>query len=204
MARVTLALVLLLAGCAAPGPRVSQQGARARLAERTSQLENHPDWALRGRIAVSNGDDGGSARVNWDTGPSGYRLWIYAPLGQGTWTLHGNDQEAVLEGGEGTYRGTDAASLIAEHLGWNLPVEAMLYWVRGMPDPDRATTGIEFDHDGHPDLIRQAGWTVRFSEWAHYASIDMPRRLEADQPPYKVKLVVQDWAIGAPATDATP
>lgn len=188
----TALLAILLAGCATPGGQAPDgkmnQAARERL------ILGREAWALRGRIAVSDGEDGGSARINWDAGPNRYELWIYAPLAQGTWRLEGDSESAVLAGPEGTFRGTDAQSLLIQHLGWHLPVTGLRYWVRGLEAPG-PVGAIEFDAKGRLAVLEQDGWTVTYTDWSSYPELDMPRRIEAEFPPYQVKLVVQDWAL---------
>lgn len=189
---VALLTAVLAAGCAAPGG-VTRDGASLQT-ERERMILERESWALRGRIAVSDGKDGGSARVNWEAGPELYELWIYAPLAQGTWRLEGGADEAVLTGPKGSFRGTDAQSLLARHLGWHLPVSGLRHWVRGVRAPG-AVEAVEYDARGRLATLRQDGWTVTYTQWASYPVLDMPRRIEAEFPPYQVKLVVQDWAL---------
>lgn len=189
-----LLLILLVAACATPGVPVAPREAAEMQQAREDRILGFEHWALRGRIAVSDGRDGGSARVNWEADGGGYELWIYAPLAQGTWRLHGDEQGAVLEGSKGTFRDRDATALLARHLGWHLPVEAMRHWARGMRAPGEPAR-VEFDARGRPEVLEQAGWTVRFTDWAEYPQLVMPRRIEADSPPFSVKLVIQGWAL---------
>lgn len=183
---------ILVTGCAAPGG-VTRDGPSVQ-AERERMILEREDWALRGRIAVSDGKDGGSARVNWDAGPEQYELWIYAPLAQGTWRLEGGPDTAVLSGPKGSFQGADAQSLLSRHLGWHLPVSGLRHWVRGVRAPG-PVEDVEYDARGRLAILKQDGWTVTYTQWASYPGLDMPRRIEADFPPYQVKLVVQDWAL---------
>lgn len=190
-------LLLVAGGCASTRAPLPQDEAERLQATRESRVLSYGDWALRGRIAVSDGEEGGSARVNWESDDSGYELWIYAPLAQGTWRLHGDSSGAVLEGSGGTYRARDASSLLVRHLGWHLPVDAMRHWARGVRDPGPPAR-VSYDARGRPSVIRQSGWTVRYTDWAEYPELVMPRRIEAESPPYTVKLVIQDWALRGP------
>lgn len=168
--------------------------ARQLMAARESRVLAHDNWALRGRIAVSDGRDGGSARVNWEANEDRYELWIYAPLAQGTWRLNGDETGAVLQGPQGSFHGEDAASLLARHMQWHLPVEAMRYWARGLRAPG-SSAQASFDPRGRLQALEQSGWTIRFTDWTEYPEFEMPRRIEAESPPYSVKLVIQDWAL---------
>lgn len=184
-------LAAALAGCATPG---GPPGTGAGQAEREQRILAREHWALKGRIAVSDGHDGGSARVNWEAGPDQYELWIYAPLAQGTWRLTGDDGRAELTGPRGTFRGAEAQTLLAEQLGWHLPVTGLLHWVRGLRAPGDVTSA-SYDERGRLAELQQGGWTVTYTDWKDYPGLSMPRRIEAEFPPYQVKLVVQDWAL---------
>lgn len=185
----------LLAGCAATGDRAPE--GETRQAARQAEILARDSWALRGRIAVSDGRDGGSARVNWEADPDRYELWIYAPLAQGTWRLTGGPDGAELTGPKGTFAGEDAQSLLVEHLGWHVPVTGLRHWVRGIPAPGQPGD-MEYDSRGRPAVLRQNGWTVSYTEWADYPGLSMPRRIEAEYSPYRVKVVIQDWALKRP------
>lgn len=191
--------MVLVAGCASPGGPAPDGNALQ--AERRQLVLERESWALRGRIAVSDGEDGGSARINWDAGPEHYELWIYAPLAQGTWRLEGGSEGAVLTGPEGSFRGPDAQSLLVRHLGWHLPVAGLRYWVRGLEAPGQIAS-VEYDARGRPAFLEQHGWTVTYEDWASYPELDLPRRIEAEFPPYRVRLVVQDWALRDSARSA--
>lgn len=198
-----MAAASLLAGCAAPGGPVPSGQAERLHGEREARVASYERWALNGRIAVSDGNDGGSARVRWEARGEVYELWIYAPLAQGTWRLHGDAGEAVLEGSGGTWRDEDPALLLARHLGWHLPVNAMRHWARGMRAPG-VPARLSFDDRGRPRVLEQAGWTVRYTDWAEYPGLILPRRIEAEAPPYSVKLVVQGWALSGADGKPTP
>lgn len=188
-------VLLVLAGCATTG--IVPPDREAAQSERRQEILSRESWALRGRIAVSDGRDGGSARVNWEAGPERYELWIYAPLAQGTWRLTGQPDGVELTGPKGTFRGADAQALLAEHLGWHIPVTGLRHWVRGIQAPGPASA-VEFDGRGRLALLQQDGWTVTYTDWSDYPGLAMPRRMEAEFPPYQVKLVVQDWALKRP------
>lgn len=188
-------LLPLMAGCASTG--VKPPDGEQSQAERRAEILARDNWALRGRIAVSDGRDGGSARVNWEAGPQSYELWIYAPLAQGTWRLTGKPGEVELAGPEGTFRGNDAEALLSRHLGWHIPVTGLRHWVRGIKAPGPVTT-MAFDGRGRLAVLEQDGWRVTYTDWTDNPGLSMPRRIEAEYPPYQVKLVVQDWALKRP------
>lgn len=186
--------VVLLAGCTVSAPRPAADPAAQQ--HRRVEILARRDWSLRGRVGISDGQEGGSARIRWETDGDQYELWIYAPLGQGTWRLSGDGHSATLAGPKGTFSGPNADTLLIKHLGWHLPVESLTWWVRGLVAPHAPADVTYLDQRPMlPAAIHQAGWQVAFTEWADYARFDMPRRIEAVQAPYKVKLVILDWAL---------
>src|SRR5688500_19532061 len=68
--RVFLLVALLLLGaCAGRAPREALPplgtAPAVHQAQREAALAAHPDWSLQGRVALSNGRDGGSGRIDW-------------------------------------------------------------------------------------------------------------------------------------------
>jgi outer membrane lipoprotein LolB len=187
-----LLLSALLAGCAAP-PRVPADAAALRAqAERETALRAVPGWGLAGRIAVSNGRDGGSGAIDWTQVGDGLRLEVQAPVTRQTWRLDAGPGWARIEGLEaGPLEGEDAARLVADAVGWTLPVGDLGAWVRGVRG--RGPAEIEFSPDGLPARIRQHGWTVDYREWDRTQSPPLPRRVFAERGDQRVRLVIQAW-----------
>ncbi len=185
-------LLVLLAGCAGP-PRLPADAAALRAqGEREAVLLAAPGWGLAGRIAVSNGRDGGSGAIDWTQAGDQLRLEVQAPVTRQTWRLHAGPGWARIEGLEGGPReGEDATRLVAESVGWVLPVEALGAWVRGVRG--RGAADIEFASDGLPARIRQHGWTIDYREWDHAWTPPLPRRVFAERGDQRVRLVIRDW-----------
>ncbi|AKC86034.1 lipoprotein insertase outer membrane protein LolB [Pseudoxanthomonas suwonensis] len=198
LAGAALATVLLAACTSAPvrppAPAVDAAEAQARQQERQQRLEVIPAWSMQGRIAVSVGDKGGSGRLDWQQQGPAYRVSLGAPVTRQSWRLSGEPGGATLEGLEGgPYSGPDAEALLWQATGWPIPVEAMAWWVRGLPAP--AGAGQEFGDDGRLRRLVADGWTVDYQEWQPAADgwPEMPRRLQASRDGARVRLVVDRW-----------
>ena len=52
---------------------------------------------------------------------------------------------------------------------------------------------------GTLQALRQAGWTIRYTEWLPAAGAQpaMPRRIEAERGQARVRLIVDRWDLGA-------
>lgn len=193
--------VLLLAACASqPVSRevapVDAAQARANDVRRAGVA----GWDVSGRIAVSNGNQGGSGRIDWRQDPSGYTIALSAPVTRQSWQLSGDASGARLEGIAGGPRESpDVEALLLSATGWNIPVRAMQNWVRGIGAAERdfGPERIVYGANGLPAKLEQAGWTIDYQEW-HPAATDrpqLPRRIVARSGRASVKLVLDAWTL---------
>jgi outer membrane lipoprotein LolB len=152
-------------------------------------------WQVTGRIAVSDGRDGGSGRVDWRQDGAAYDITVNAPLAGGSWRLSGDATLAQLDGvGAEPRRDRDAESLLARELGWHLPVARIVAWMRGVPGEPGAAR-IAAGPDGLPRRLREAGWEVEYKAWAEVEGLALPRRLVARRPPFEVRIAVDRWVL---------
>lgn len=224
MKSILIGLVLAtLAGCATVPKTVGAltpvqiAAAEQQQAAREARLQNHTDWSLAGRIAVSTGQNGGSGRIEWRQAGPGYRVALSAPVTRQSWQLSvdARSGQARLEGLDGGPRtGTDAGLLLREATGWDIPVIALSDWVRGLRAPGLGAAAIEFDAALRPARIAQAGWDITYtwpdatpagtpagakdtgagvSASAAAAEPALPVRIEARRADARVRLVIDQW-----------
>jgi outer membrane lipoprotein LolB len=202
---VPAALALLLAACAGQPvrespllpPTVAQQQAQA---ARVALLAAHPRWGLQGRVALSNGREGGSGRIDWSQDGPRYDVALSAPITRQSWRLSGDGQAATLEGlAGGTRSGPDAQALLQDATGWTIPVAALAAWVRGAAAPGLPAARLHYGLDGRLARLDQAGWTIDYTDWRPDPELgtELPGRLTAVRDAARVRLVVDAWQPGA-------
>lgn len=186
-------LALMLAACA---PRGALQRAEPAAGDaRAARLSGLPRWSLAGRIAFSDGREGGSGRLEWLQDGAFFDISVRAPVAGGSWRLSGDGSLAQLDGaGPQPLRDPDAEALLARELGWRLPVSKVPRWVRGLP-AEPGSARIEFDAAGLPRRLAEGGWTVEYRGWTDAAGIPMPRRLVARRDPFEVRIAVERWSL---------
>lgn len=190
------AALVLLAGCAhRPGREVDPAHEAAQRA-REAALAESAGFALAGRIGVNNGRSAGSASFDWQEHQSQLEFELRIPLSGATWRLTGRPGGYLLDDGKGGSRGgRDAGVLLAEATGWQIPVEALHWWVRGARDP-KARAQLRYDTDGRPVELQQHGWTLSYRAWDD--GLGLPTRLIARRGSDEVRVAVLRWDAGAP------
>ncbi len=159
-----------------------------------------PGWVMTGRVALSNGKDGGSGQLEWTQGAGNIRMLLSAPITRQNWVLEVTANGATLQGvPNGPLRGSDAARLLRDATGWDIPVAALGCWLRAVQAAP-ATFGaarIEYGADALPLRIEQGGWTVDYSGWKPdpFSRLPMPSRINAQQGDNRVRLVVDRWGL---------
>jgi len=183
---------LLLAACAPL--RTHEDTATLRVqAEREARLGMQTVWGLEGRLAVSNGTDGGNADLRWRQDGDGFDVTLNAPVSGKTWILQGAPGQSVLDGvGEAPLRGRDPAELLERELGWHVPVDQLGFWVRALRAPHGRAV-LVFDAEQRPATLEQNGWKVEYREYFPDTEPPLPRKVFASRGKYRVRLFIERW-----------
>jgi outer membrane lipoprotein LolB len=187
--------LILLAACSRVPVRPAGESRDLAYEQRAEVVGSWPEWGLSGKISLDDGEDGGSGRLNWSVRPGVSELDFRAALGRGAWRLSIQPGMAILNEANGDRRvAPDVNSLVRERIGWNVPVEALEWWVRGLAAPG-PVDGRELDEAGLLTRLQQFGWNVEFGRYDSQAPAVMPRKLNATSRDYRVKLAISEWRI---------
>ena len=210
--------LLALAGCVSVPARKdvaigalstdAQAAAMSRQQARETRLRALPTLSFAGRVALSNGRNGGSGRIEWRQSGDDYEVTLSAPVTRQSWKLSGDAASARIEGIEGGPRtDTDVVRLLHDTTGLDIPVGALAAWASGAR-ADAAVFGpatVEFAPDGRLARIGQGGWTVDYLGWQDAAigdgqPLQVPNRIDAHRDQAKVRLAIDEWtwAPGGP------
>jgi outer membrane lipoprotein LolB len=199
-----LCLVLLFAlpACSTVPHQDTGQAQRLQLHElKSDRLMKQTDWSLSGKLAISNGKEGGSGRFYWHRDQDASQMNFHGAMGRGAWRLEANVDGARLELADGTLHHARSVDLLVRaQLGWEIPAESLSWWVRGLVAPGDVSERI-FDDQGNLSRLLQDGWTIEFGKYKSLGGFYLPLRMKAQQADWKVKLVVRDWEMAATEPD---
>lgn len=169
---------------------------------RSARLRQLDHWTLSGKLAVRQPSDSGTAIINhWIQNGEAYDLALSSSfLGMGSTTLRGVPGfiELTLANGE-TYRSSEPEALVAAATGWQLPLDNLVWWIRGLPSP-ASDYRLLFDEQDKLAMIRQAGWEIRYDRWQPFLADypELPARITALKGDKRVRVVISDWQEQAP------
>ncbi|MBW4935716.1 lipoprotein insertase outer membrane protein LolB [Marinobacter sp. F4206] len=196
-----LPLLALIGACTTiqlePLPEGMTDQPPANWAERSQQLTQFNHWRLMGKLAVRQPSDSGTALINhWIQNGEAYDLALSSSfLGMGSTTLKGVPGfiELTLPSGD-TYRSGEPEALVEAATGWQLPLNHLVWWIRGLPDPGDDFR-LLFDESSQLAMIRQAGWEIRYDRWQQFLPDHptLPAKITALKDDKRVRLVVSEW-----------
>ena len=188
--------MVLLSACSSMQPVDVDEQVRVNLYEmRSDQLARYSDWSMVGRLAVSNSEDGGSGHFSWKRNSGESQMDFHGALGRGAWRLHAGTQGAELELADGTVHRADSIDqLVRIQVGWEIPVDELSWWVRGLVAPGGYQERL-IDREGNLSELHQNGWTIEFGGYRTFEGMSLPVKLVARQADWKVKLAIRDWEL---------
>ncbi|OGT47764.1 MAG: outer membrane lipoprotein LolB [Gammaproteobacteria bacterium RIFCSPHIGHO2_12_FULL_41_20] len=187
-----LILTLFLAGCASfspPPPASTPWDTR----EKTVAELQH--WNLHGKIAMRTATESGSVTIKWQEHHPYYTIWLYGPMGTPSAILRNQPGKTTLETSSGQhFSAANAAALLHQQTGWNIPVASLFYWVRGLPVPN---TPYQAGFDRYHRLARltQQNWEIQFLHYTNFPHIELPDLITLTKGSTRIKLFVYRWGI---------
>ena len=79
-------------------------------------------------------------------------------------------------------------------VGWEIPVENLAWWVRGLAAPGKIPRQA-LDEQGNLSELLQGGWTIKYGNYRSFEGVNLPVKLTAHQSDWKVKLAIRKWDL---------
>ena len=188
----------LLAACASvPQPPKPKNVAQAQQIH-ANQMQKIRSFVIKGRIGVqTNTNEGGSASLNWEQHQETFHIHLSSPLGQTIFDLTGNDHSVALQTAEGEHlSAATPEALLTLKTGWHMPVTNLVYWIRGIPVPDKPLYTKYDDYGRLAELIQPPDWRIEYQDYQMVNGLALPQRMTLTSPTVKLKLLISSWQLG--------
>lgn len=192
----TLLLALLLVGCAQVPEMPSQAEQADRWFAHQRNIGRISNWFIDGRVGIKTEQQSGSASLFWRQNGNSFEMRIVAPLGQGTYILSGSPAGVQMRGPDNLLLTADTPEeLMQIGLGWSVDLRGLRYWVRGLPEPDKAFQGLQLDAYGRLGSLDQSGFSVEIQRYADVEQYVLPEKLLIKNPDLQLKMVIKRWEL---------
>ncbi|KXF79850.1 lipoprotein insertase outer membrane protein LolB [Enterovibrio coralii] len=161
-------------------------------------LSNIKDFTVKGKVAFISPEQRVSANFIWQQEGDTLSLRLTNFLGATLLKLDATPERAVLVDNDGKrYVGGNADLLLRSLTGVALPVEDMMYWIKGLPAADndyqlgadnRLATLSENALDSN-----QPGWQLDYTGYDANTDSLLPSKIKMTQNDQKVNLVISQW-----------
>lgn len=189
-------LALIVTGCATTPLAVPPTAElQQKFAARDQGLAALSRWSFTGRIAVQAANEGWSGTLHWAQQDQNSAIEIRGPVGAGTVRLNRSADGSVLHLSDGqSFAGQDARTLLLDHFGWDIPVDALQLWIIGRHDPAHDKR-YELDDSGRLLRLHQSGWEVEYKRYARAGNFDLPEKIFARNEQALIRLFVDEWSL---------
>ena len=155
-------------------------------------------FELNGRVNVRAESKAYPGRIHWQHAPKHDEVWLYSPIGTTIAHMRQDPAGATLATSDGKeYRAARVTELARDVLGYDLPLDGLQYWVRGLPWPALDRVEREDDASGRPKQIQQGVWKVTYLDWEPAGATGLPSKLDLAGEGLRMRLVVDQWKVNA-------
>ncbi len=154
-------------------------------------LSQTQSYQMTGKMSFSDGQDGGSGRINWQQNHGFVKAKLNAPLGAKSWQLEELvDGAKIIDAAGVTYFADSATVLISRQLGWQIPWVELKSWIIGQPF-DSVASELNVSDDGF--VIKEGGWVIEYTKIRSFPEGELPMKIIARKNNYSIKIAVKLW-----------
>jgi outer membrane lipoprotein LolB len=144
--------------------------------------------------------DSWNGNFSWIQTPQLTTVSLQSPLGQTVATIAISDGKAVLtQSGQPVRSASDVDKLVADALGWPMPVSNLRDWLQAYAVTADGTR-VRATPELRDAITTRDGWRIRYSSWQEqgFADIqDVPRRIDMARDTVEAGLVQIRVVIGS-------
>src|SRR5690554_3593949 len=191
-----ITVAMLMSACSPVWQAKPLQSAEVLWEARQTSLKQLDNWSFRGRTVIRQDKEGWNVGVTWQQTQADFAIRLFGPFSQGAVELKGDSQLVTMTFADGdSYSAATPEQLLAEVMGWLLPVSALRDWVRGLPHESIEIDEKKLDEKGRLIQLSQAGWQVEFVEYVPLDGNEVPAKLFIEHPQLSIRLVMNGWKV---------
>ncbi len=159
-------------------------------------MQTIDSWQLKGKLAYRNETDSGSAWFDWSQHGDQFTIYLSGPFGVGTVQISGNAQAITLsQPGEADISSHSSSALTQRLFGWQLPVEQMRSWVRGIPASSSSGIIKTFNEAGLLDSLQEDDWQLTVSRYQTGPYGQLPGKIKGRSDKLAFTLLLKEWSF---------
>ncbi|MBT8145305.1 MAG: lipoprotein insertase outer membrane protein LolB [Gammaproteobacteria bacterium] len=189
-----LLMASLLLNACQTAPRLEESTAWQ---AREAQLLALEHWQLQGRVNARYENESHTPRIRWQQRDDRYTIRLWGTLNAGATRIEGQPGFVTFEQGGEVRTASSPEALILEHLGYELPVSQLEYWIKGLPTPNEQHQ-IELGEFNEVLSMQQSGWTLNYEDYRLFGDYSLPRRIQMSRAERNIRLtfVGLNWTVG--------
>ena len=184
---------------ACAGPTLREDIPPTTWPEHSARLEAVDAWTAIGKLALRSESASETATLVWRQAGGETRVRLSGPLGVGATSIRSDGQVLdIRRGDERRVIDISTPSAIERNTGWDLPLQALPYWLRGLPAPGTDVESLRFDPaTGLVRQLRQRGWRVDYDDYRRCQDLSLPTRVSIKKGHTRARVVIREWQCGA-------
>ena len=179
---------LLLTSCADQPQRTSSDTSWQTT---EAQLKALSHWKASGKLALRTQDKSESASLQWEQTDNVTQIVLSGPLGLSATSIESDQSSLTIEQG-GQVQHYDISSGTA-HTTWDLPVQALPYWILGLPAPGEPVQEQLIELNSLRQMT-QLGWTVTYEDYGQFDQYILPTRMKIEKNSTRARLLIRQWS----------
>jgi outer membrane lipoprotein LolB len=186
-----LAVSLLVTSCA---DIVKQAPNTPNWNQHVEQLSAVTRWNASGKLAIRTETQSESASLSWQQNGDNTHILLTGPLGLGATSID-SDRNTLQVRRDGDTKIFDISSAAASEaaMGWDLPLQELPFWIRGLPSPNAPVEAQVFQQNVLQQL-QQQGWTITYENYALFDHLTLPTRVTIERNDTRARLIIRDWS----------
>jgi outer membrane lipoprotein LolB len=156
-------------------------------------LKQFVDWKIHGRISLKTLEDTSIISIRWQQNKEDIKLRLYGSMGKTYARLVKKNGVATLTVENKSYTDSNARYLLWTVLGWDLPIDQMQYWIKGITAPGNIESEIQRNDKGLLSSFDYKNWHAEFEQYKNFKSYQLPTKIILTHPKLRIRFSIQSW-----------